>query len=419
VKHSCGIALALLIFRVLSSRTSQTTNLVASDKLIPRTFFGMHIQHTIDRTPWPNVAVPTWRLWESQVEWPDLEPTRGQWSFYILDKHVAMAEEHNTEILLPLATTPQWASAHPDVQSGWQKPGFTSEPADMNDWRTYVRQVVTRYKGRIFAYEIWNEPNLRQFWIGDTDQLVAMTKDAHDIIKSIDPAAILVSPSATTGSGISWLADFLSKGGGRYVDVIGYHFYVYPRPPEAVLPLIERVKQTMKDYGVENKPIWDTEIGWAEPKPFPSDELAAAYLARSFILSWADGIQRVYWYVWDNHSWVSIETTALDNKSLLPAGQAYDTIQKWLVGASMDTCNESSSHIWTCQLHRGDESQWMVWTLDDAEKTFSLPSSWHAQGVTPLLGESQKINGSSILISEVPVLVAAKAGTSATPQNGD
>ena len=47
----------------------------------------------------------------------------------------------------------------------------------------------------------------------------------------------------------------------------------------------------MKDNGVEDKPIWDTELGWAEPKPFPSDEMAAAYVARSFILSWAAGIQ--------------------------------------------------------------------------------------------------------------------------------
>ena len=140
---------------------------------------------------------------------------QGKWQFDTLDKYVTIAEQHNTKILLPLAVTPQWASARPNVKSGWQKPGFAAEPKDMNDWRSYVRQIVSRYKGRIAAYEIWNEPNLQQYWIGDTDQLVAMTKDAHDIIKSIDPAAILVSPSATTGRGIPWLADFLSKGGGR------------------------------------------------------------------------------------------------------------------------------------------------------------------------------------------------------------
>ena len=44
--------------------------------------------------------------------------------------------------------------------------------------------------------------------------------------------------------------------------------------------------------------------------------------------------QRVYWYAWDNHSWVTIETTGTDNKTVRPAGQAYGAIQKWLSGAS-------------------------------------------------------------------------------------
>ena len=411
MKCLTGIYLILILFGELFSGTSDTTKLIAPQQPVPRTFFGMHIHQAIDKTPWPSVTVPTWRLWDSQVKWPDLEPNKGDWRFYTLDRYVAMAERNNTQILLTLATTPQWASARPEVRSGWQKPGLTAEPADINDWQTYVRQVVTRYKGRIFAYEIRNEPNLKQFWTGNTDQLVTMTKDAHDIIKNIDPTAILISPSATTGSGIPWLADFLSKGGGRYVDVIGYHFYVFPHPPEAMLPLIERVRQTMKDHGAEDKPIWDTELGWAEPKPFPSEEMAAAYLGRSFILSWAAGIQRVYWYAWDNHTFASIETTAPDNKTVRPAGQAYGAIQKWLSGASMQGCEESPGQTWTCQLRRGDISQWIIWTTDNVEKNFPLPSSWHAESITPLLGESRAVNGAGITINQVPALVMSTTST--------
>ncbi|MGB7731403.1 MAG: glycosyl hydrolase [Candidatus Acidiferrum sp.] len=377
----------------------------------------MHIGRATGGTPWPKVAVPTWRLWDSQVKWPDLEPSRGRWQFGTLDKYVAIAEQHKTEILLPLATTPQWASSLPSVKSGWQAPGLTAPPADMEDWRAYVKQVATRYKGRIHAYEIWNEPNLKQFWIGSTDELVAMTKDAYYIIKSVDPDALVVSPAATTGAGISWLADFLSKGGGRYVDVIGYHCYVFPQAPEAVLPLIGKVKQLMKDNGIGEKPIWDTEIGWAEPKPFPSEELGAGYLARAFILNWSAGVQRAYWYMWDNRNWVTIETTAADNKTVLPAGRAYEIVQQWLSGASMDSCSQSSSQIWTCPLHRGNKSQWIVWTVVNDSKTFSLPSSWHARTFTPLLGESQSIRGPTVTLNQVPVLVSSPetaASSSAT-----
>ena len=53
----------------------------------------------------------------------------------------------------------------------------------------------------------------------------------------VDPQAVVVSPPATGFPGIKWLPEFLSKG-GRYVDVIGYHFYLTPRPPEATLQLV-------------------------------------------------------------------------------------------------------------------------------------------------------------------------------------
>jgi hypothetical protein len=141
-------------------------------------------------------------------------------------------------------------------------PGFAAEPRDLEDWRTYVRTVARRYKGRIHAYEIWNEPNLKLFWTGTVDQMIALTAEASRIIRSIDPQALIVSPSATQDRGIPWLTEFLSKGGGTLVDVIGYHLYVAPQPPEATIALVSQVKQAMLAAGIANKPIWNTEAGW-------------------------------------------------------------------------------------------------------------------------------------------------------------
>ncbi len=405
------LCFSLLTFVLLASCGSTNRKVERPDEGIPRSFFGLHVHRAAEKnpTPWPEVPVPTWRVWDAHVKWVDLEPSKGQWHFETLDKYISIAEQHNTEILLPLATTPQWASARPSLRSGPQSPGVTAAPRDMNDWQNYVREVASRYKGRIMAYEIWNEPNLEGYWVGSTEQLVAMTKQAHDVIKSVDPQALIVSPSATSGgAGVTWLTDFLRKGGAKYVDVIGFHFYVNPHPPEDLVPLIDKVKKAMQDNGAGDKPIWDTELGWHVPSPFPSDELAAAYLARSFILSWAAGIQRVYWYAWDNRNWVSLETTASDNKTVKPAGQAFGTIQQWLVGASMDSCKESADQVWTCTLHRDGNTEWILWTVADEDKTFSVPDSWHAQSATSLLGESGPVRDSKIQLSQVPVLVTTQ-----------
>jgi hypothetical protein len=397
-----SVLVFLSFFFYLSKAAVQLT---PPSQVIPQSYFGNHFKVG---TPWPSVPVGAWRLWDTSTRWPDLEPSKGRWNFNDLDKATNLAQQHGTSVLLTLATTPQWASAHPDLKSGWQQPGLTSEPSSMDDWRAFVTQVATRYKGRINAYEIWNEPNLKQYWMGSTDQLIALTRTAHDAIKAVDPDALVVSPAATTSGGVGWLDEFLSKGGGQYVDVIGYHFYVHPQPPESAADLAQKVKQIMQKNGVGNKPVWCTEIGWSEPKPFPSDELAAAYVARTYVVSWAAGVARVFWYAWDNHKWASLQTTQADNQTLTPAGQADGVVQQWLEGARMDWCKSDDGN-WSCQLEKGGVKQWIVWN-PSGSKNFSVPSSWHAVTATPLLGSPQPVSGSRVQIGMSPILLTASGG---------
>jgi hypothetical protein len=311
-----------------------------------------------------------------------------------------MAQQHGTSVLLPLAMTPEWAAARGQV---------SAEPRDFEDWRSYVRIVVSRYKGRVQAYEIWNEPNLRDFWTGRTDQMVALTKEAYQIVHSVDPDAMLVSPSATTGGGVPWLADFLKQGGGQYVDVIGFHFYVDPHPlsPEDMLPVIQRVQQVLSENGAANKPLWNTETGWLPPAKFDSDELAAAFLARAFILSWAAGIQRFYWYAWDNRA-MAIVTYKEDQHTITPAGKAFKIVQDWLIGARMDSCSESADHTWTCQLNRSGKNAWIVWN-PVGQRIFTVPRTWHVHETTPLLHDSRALAEPNLEIGPVPTLLTGRS----------
>jgi hypothetical protein len=185
----------------------------------------MHIHNAATTTPWPPIPIGSWRLWDSRVAWPQLEPNKGQWNLALLDQYLSLAEEHKTEVLLPLGLSPQWASARPMEHSVYQ-PGNAAEPANVADWQNYVDTVATHCKGRVHAYEIWNEPNEKGFWTGTTSQMVILTQAASNIIHRIDPSAIVISPSATTSTGPTWLSEFFNYGGGKYVDVIGYHFYV-------------------------------------------------------------------------------------------------------------------------------------------------------------------------------------------------
>lgn len=326
-------------------------------KPVSELYFGMHIHRADSSTPWPQVKFGSWRLWDANVGWPDLEPERGRWNFGRLDRYVAMARFNGTDILLPLGRTPRWASSRPDEKSGYG-PGQAAEPADIQDWRDYVRTVGLRYKGHVREYEIWNEPNDNGFFSGTPEQLLALQREAYRILKEIDPENIVVMPAAVHA--YQWLDNYLSLGGADYADVIGYHFYVPKDAPEAIVHEIEGVRSLMSEHGVANKPLWNTETGWwiANTDGTPDTggvsptwkRLApgqgAAYVARALILgNWA-GLDRFYWYAWDNEGLGLIEPRT---KELKPAARAFGTVQNWLVGKTIESCSSTDS-VWTCSV---------------------------------------------------------------------
>lgn len=390
---------------------------------VPANLFGMHIHRIAKTTPWPTVPFTTWRLWDAYVAWPNLEPKKGEWHFEVLDKYVNLADKHHVEVLLPLGLSPTWASERPTERSAYS-PGFAAEPRNIEDWRNYVRTVATRYKGRIRYYEIWNEPNLQQFYSGTVGQMEMLSREAYLILKEIDPSIIVVSPSATgDDTGPSWLEKYLRRGGGAYADVIGYHFYVTPKPPEAIVPLVRKVQQIMARHGVSNKPLWNTEAGWViansrgsvDPKQvgFPENmkaltaDEAAAYVARSLILAWAAGWKRFYWYAWDNQV---MGLTEVDGKTVKLPARAYAETLKWLVGAKMSECKSNSEKTWICRLTRsGGYTAWIVWN-PERKLIFKLPKTWRVQHVRNLAGARHDlVDLDRLEIGQSPLLLQRSA----------
>lgn len=380
-------------------------NLNPPRTVIPAAFFGNHIHHASTTTPWPSVPFGSWRLWDAYTAWPNLEPKQAVWRFEELDKLIRLAEAHKVEVLLPLGLSPEWASARPGEKSTYS-PGNAAEPRNMELWKTYVRTVALKYKGRVHYYEIWNEPNLKGFYSGSTAQLVSLAGEAYRILKQVDPSCTVVSPAGTgTGGGPVWLDEYLASGGGAYCDVIGYHFYVTPSAPEAMLALINSVKSVMAKHHVA-KPLWNTEAGWQNNKKFDNDDEGAAYLARSYVINWAAGVERFYWYAWDDLG-ISIKMIK-DKNSYLPtsAAKAYGEMEKWLVGTRMTSCSSDSNGTWTCKLTRdGGQAAWIIWNVDRTLR-FAVPGTWGVRRMGDLKGVKHGLTGASeVNIGPAPILL--------------
>jgi len=369
---------------------------------VPASLFGMHIHRAAVSTPWPSVPFQEWRLWDTHTTWAQLEPAKGDWDWRMLDRTVALAQQHGVGLLYTLGRSPQWASARPREEGrNAAFPGGAAEPKNLEDWRNYVRTVAHRYKGQIRAYEIWNEPNLPNFYTGTPEAMVVLAREAYVVLKQVDPALTVVSPSAVGPTGLPWLERYLELGGGKYADVIGYHFYVRGQPPEAMLGFINQVHEIAKKYGLAEKPLWNTEAGWLQPyRVDPAD--GPAYMARAYILNWADGVSRFYWYAWDNGG-ARVRMTADDEATATPAAHAYAELQRWLIGARMQSVKQDGD-TWICQLNRKNADSWILWNSERTTK-FEVPKSWDVNTLRTLSSSRTSFADGKVEIGPTPVLL--------------
>jgi hypothetical protein len=247
-------------------------------------------------------------------------------------------------------------------------------------------------------------PRVRSVSIAAT---LEMARIAYTTIKSIDPEAIVVSPAAT-GTSFEWLTKYLQAGGGKYADVIGYHMYCFPCSAEQMGGVVAQVRGIVDTYA-PGKPLWDTEAGW-HGQTFTDDE-AAATAARAYLLNWANGASRFYFYSWDNDSWTPLRLTNAVNQNGQPllfgttsAATAYDQVYGWMVGANV-SCGQWKG-LWKCDLTRPSGYHgYALWTISGTQ-TLSPPASWSVTQSLDLAGNLTHLGArATVQVGIKPVLL--------------
>ncbi len=220
---------------------------------------------------------------KQQIEWKVYESARGNIDFSELDAIVAALEAQNLKILFSVVKAPDWARST-DQEDG--------PPTDFNDYANFVGALAARYKGRVQAYEIWNEQNLRREWNGQAlsaASYVRLLQAAYTAIKTANPSAIVVSGApAPTGvnDGVNaindrtYLQQMYAAGLANYSDAIGAHPNGWANAPDSVCcntvanlthddhrsfffkHTLADYRNIMLDNGDSSTFIWATEFGW-------------------------------------------------------------------------------------------------------------------------------------------------------------
>lgn len=201
------------------------------------------------------------------ASWPSIEKKKGVYNWEATDlafkttldnsiiPFVTLGGGHKLYSRLSTYDDPKLAEIY-----GYRPAPPTDNEESMEAWLNFVRASIERYKDQITYWEIWNEPNHRNYWGKKPDgkEYGYLVRETAKVILEIQPDAKILAGSMA-GINPGFIRDFLEDGGAEYIDIITYHNY-------GAIPE-ERIYKAYEAWDVINefKPeidLWQGECGY-------------------------------------------------------------------------------------------------------------------------------------------------------------
>ena len=306
--------------------------------------------------------------WVKQdFSWREIEGIqKGKRDWYRSDLVVEMVEDAGLNLIARLDRQPFWSQA--DQLDLYEN----APPGDLQNFGDFCGAIAERYRGRIAAYQVWNEPNLHREWGNrppNPEEYTALLKICYQAIKSADPKAIVVSAGlAPTGNNdatampdVAFLQGMYDAGAASYFDVLGVHAPGFKAPPELdpaeaaanaeaygggrwfAFRHVEDMRAIMVANGDGRKQVAILEMGWTLDQVNENyawfavdEETQADYLVRAYQYAsehwrpWIGLMTTIYiadfhWTEADEQWWWAV---VLSDGTLRPAYEALQAMEK-------------------------------------------------------------------------------------------
>ncbi|MDR1279395.1 MAG: hypothetical protein LBK99_01050 [Opitutaceae bacterium] len=267
----------------------------------------------------------------------------------------------------------------------------------------YCEYVVSRYKGRIPVYEIWNE------WGGIPDPRSGpgTARDYEKLLAHVVPRLGKIDPDAKFIAGWRdpmssrsprWLEEFLEAGGLRHLDGYSVHPYgfreTHTRPPEHFVVRMRKLQELLKSYNDGREvPVYVTEIGWPTHagKSGMHPEAQAATASRIFILARTLPFIRGLWFYdlqddgynpeIDEHNFGLLRPDGTPKPGYSGAAETVKALRNLTFVTRRET---GDAHIWLLEFQdREGNPVWVAWSADQThqhqilfETETVLPDAW-------------------------------------------
>lgn len=219
----------------------------------------------------------TLRQW---INWTEIETRRGRFDFRAYDQFMTDVANARLQVVPILFGMPKFHAAK--RRKGAKVTAVTTMPPRRNaTFARYVTEVAQRY-GRdgtfwkanpdlpqvpIESYQVWNEPNLPQYWGGKPDAraYVQLLRAGSRAVRKVDPdAEVLAGGLPESKHGVPMLRfirQMYAAGAKGSFDTLAVH--PYAKNVAGVLGGVRQARQTAVRAGDRNVSMWITEVGWA------------------------------------------------------------------------------------------------------------------------------------------------------------
>ena len=337
--------------------------------------------------------------------WATLQPDNdGEWNnTFFTDEQLAAELAAGREVAGLIVNTPYWAledSAVPGVPRGLNLPD--NDPG--NVWATFVRQIVSRYAGRINHWIIWNEPDIwdpsypGRTWGGSVKQFLQLQRVAYNVIKATNPNALVHLSAFTYYWDVNYgrtpfftlLLDEIVKDPSAaahnyYFDVASANLYFRP---DNVYDLIAWHHAQMRNHGFD-KPLWLTETNAAPsrdpawPVASPTFDITldeqADFIVQSFAMALAAGADHIAVYKLidtpgDRAANPEPFGLVRQDGSHRPAFTAFQVAANYLSGFAGATLDHRDGNYALVSVQRGNATTSVAWTRQPSPVTINVPA---------------------------------------------
>ena len=200
------------------------------------------------------------------VGWDGIEQAPGRYDWKLLDEIVATAEREGVTLLPYVCYTPEWAAS--GSEDFWREP-----PRNLERFGSFMHAVASRYRGRVKSWELWNEPDNRDYWRGSPKQFAAMFKSGARAVRRGDPDAAVVLGGLTQPPQSRFFQAAVNRHDlARWLHVLNFHAYLetWDSAPAEELPRrIADYTRALKrrSPGARQPDVWLAEFGYSSLAP--------------------------------------------------------------------------------------------------------------------------------------------------------